>query len=49
MRFLIIFFLLFKSNIVNSFEINGEIIQKALIIGKEKPDKTVYINKQNIQ
>ena len=49
MRFLIIFFLLFKSNIVNSFEINGEIIQGALIIGKEQPDKTVYINKQQIK
>ena len=49
MRFLIIFFLLFKSNIVNSFEINGEIIQGALIIGKEHPDKTVYINKQQIK
>ena len=49
MRFLIIFFLLFKSNLVNSFEINGEVIQGALIIGKENPDKTVYINKQQIK
>ena len=49
MRFLIIFFLLFKSNLVNSFEINGEVIQGALIIGKEHPDKTLYINKQPVK
>ncbi|MEY3962074.1 MAG: hypothetical protein RLZ08_452, partial [Pseudomonadota bacterium] len=49
MRFLIIFFLLFNSSLANSFEINGEIIQGALIIGKEHPDKTIYINKQQIK
>jgi murein DD-endopeptidase MepM/ murein hydrolase activator NlpD len=49
MRFLIIFFLLSNSNSANSFEINGEIIQGALIIGKEYPDKTIYINKQQIK
>ena len=49
MRLLIIFFLLFNSSLANSFEINGEIIQGALIIGKEHPDKTIYINKQQIK
>ena len=49
MHFLIIFFLLFNSSLANSFEINGEIIQGALIIGKEHPDKTIYINKQQIK
>jgi murein DD-endopeptidase MepM/ murein hydrolase activator NlpD len=49
MRFLIIFFLLFNSSLANSFEINGEIIQGALIIGKEHPDKTICINKQQIK
>ena len=49
MRFLIIFFLSFNSSLANSIEINGEIIQGALIIGKEHPDKTIYINKQQIK
>jgi hypothetical protein len=49
MRFLIIFFLLFNSSPANSFEINGEIIQGALIIGKEHPDKAIYINKRQIK
>ena len=46
MRFLIIFLLLFQSNLASAFELKGEITQGALIIGKENPDKSVYINKQ---
>ena len=42
MRFLIILFLIFQSNLVNAFELNREIIQGALIIGKEQPDKSIY-------
>jgi hypothetical protein len=49
MRFLIIFFLLFRSTIASAFELNGEITQGALIIGKENPDRVVYINKQKIK
>jgi len=49
MRFLIILFLIFQSNLVKAFEINGEITQGALIIGKEQPDKSIYINKQKIK
>ena len=49
MRFLIILFLIFQSNLVNAFELNGEIIQGALIIGKEHPNKSIYINKQKIK
>ena len=49
MRFLIILFLLFQSNLVNAFELNGEITQGALIIGKEQTYKTIYINKQKIK
>ena len=49
MRFLIILFLIFQSNLVNAFEINGEITQGALIIGKEQPGKSIYINKQKIK
>jgi hypothetical protein len=49
MRFLIIFFFLLQSNLASAFELNGEITQGALIIGKENPDKSVYINKQKIK
>jgi hypothetical protein len=49
MRFLIILFLLFQSNLVNAFELNGEITQGALIIGKEQTDKSIYVNKQKIK
>ena len=34
---------------VNAFELNGEITQGALIIGKEQTDKSIYVNKQKIK
>ncbi len=46
MHFLIIFFFLLQSNLASACELNGEITQGALIIGKENPDKSVYSNKQ---
>ncbi len=49
MRFLIILFLLFQSNFLNAFELNGEIIQGALIVGKEQADKSIYVNNQKIK
>ena len=49
MRFLIILFLLFQSNFVNAFELNGEITQGALIIGREQTEKSIYVNKQKIK
>ena len=49
MRFLIILFLLFQSNFLNAFELNGEIIQGALIVGKEQTDKSIYVNNQKIK
>ena len=49
MRFLIILFLLFQSNFVNAFELNGEITQGALIIGREQTDKSIYVNKKKIK
>ncbi len=49
MRFLIILFLLFQSNFLNAFELNGEITQGALIIGREQTDKSIYVNKQKIK
>ena len=48
MRFLIILFLLFQSNFLNAFELNGEITQGALIVGKEQADKSIYVNNQKI-
>ena len=49
MHFLIVFFLLFQSTLANAFELNGEITQGALIVGKENPDKSIYINKKKIK
>ena len=49
MHFLIILFLLFQSNFVNAFELNGEITQGALIVGKEQTDKSIYVNNQKIK
>ena len=49
MRFLIIIFFLLQLNLASAFELNGEITQGALIIGKENPDKSVYVNKQKIK
>ena len=49
MRFLIILFLLFQSNFLNAFELNGEITQGALIVGKEQADKSIYVNNQKIK
>ncbi len=49
MHFLFIFFFLFQSTLANAFELKGEIIQGALIVGKEKPDNSIFVNKQKIK
>jgi len=49
MRYLIIFSLLFKLCPANAFDLNGEIIQGALIVGKENPEKSIYVNKKKIK
>ena len=49
MYFLILFFLFFPFQLANSFELSNEITQGALIIGKEQPDKSIYVNKKKIK
>jgi murein DD-endopeptidase MepM/ murein hydrolase activator NlpD len=49
MYFLILFFLLFPFQLANAFELNNEITQGALIIGKELPDRSIYVNKKQIK
>jgi murein DD-endopeptidase MepM/ murein hydrolase activator NlpD len=49
MYFLILFFLFLPFQILNAFELNGEIIQGSLVIGKEQTDKAIYVNKQKIK
>ena len=49
MYFLILFFLFLPLQLLNAFELNGEIIQGSLVIGKEQPDKVIYVNKQKIK